>query len=343
MTTSSAAHDIALDLHDVQKTYSGGVQALRGVAMQVRRGEVFGLLGPNGAGKSTLVKILMTVIKASHATGTVLGGPIGRKSTLARVGYLPEHHRFPEYLTGRQVVEFYGAMGNVPRRDRKKRTAELLDFVGMGDWAETRVRQYSKGMRQRVGIAQALVNKPDLVLLDEPTDGVDPVGRRDIREMVGRLKESGTTLVLNSHLLTELEMVCDRVAILVKGKVAAQGTLDELTVGRQRYEIEVMANDDAGPTLAAIATQVAGASLAGHVFTFGSADPAPVQPLIDRLRGAGVTIKSIRAIRPSLEDLFMQAVTDPTSGRVLTPGAAQKGDADSRAGGGAARNGEAAR
>ena len=343
MSTSSATHDFALDLHDVKKTYSGGVQALRGVAMQVHRGEVFGLLGPNGAGKSTLVKILMTVIKPTHARGTILGEPLGRKSTLARVGYLPEHHRFPEYLTGRQVVEFFGAMANVPRRERKARAAELLDFVGMGAWAETRVRQYSKGMRQRVGIAQALVNKPDLVLLDEPTDGVDPVGRRDIREMVGRLKESGTTLVLNSHLLTELEMVCGRVAILVKGKVAAQGTLDDLTVGRQRYEIEVAAGDNAGPTLAAIATQVAGVSLAGHVFSFGSADPAPVQPLIDRLRSAGVTIKSIRPIRPSLEDLFMQAVTDPTSGRVLTPGAAQKGDAESRAGSEMRGNGEASR
>jgi len=343
MSTSSAARDFALDLHDVKKTYSGGVQALRGVAMQVHRGEVFGLLGPNGAGKSTLVKILMTVIKPSQAKGTILGEPLGRKSTLARVGYLPEHHRFPEYLTGRQVVEFFGAMANVPRRERKKRAAELLDFVGMGSWAETRVRQYSKGMRQRVGIAQALVNKPDLVLLDEPTDGVDPVGRRDIREMVGRLKESGTTLVLNSHLLTELEMVCGRVAILVKGKVAAQGTLDELTVGRQRYEVEVVAESAMAPTLAAVAGQVPGASFDGHVYTFGSADPAPVQPLIDKLRGAGVTIKSVRAIRPSLEDLFMQAVTDPTSGRVLTPGAEQKGDAERRAGGAMASNGEASR
>jgi len=318
--------DLALDLHDVQKTYSGGVQALRGVAMEVRRGEIFGLLGPNGAGKSTLVKILMTVISATHATGSMLGEPLGRKSTLARVGYLPEHHRFPEYLTGRQVVEFFGALSNVPRRERKRKAAELLDFVGMAQWAGTRVRQYSKGMRQRVGIAQALVNSPQLVLLDEPTDGVDPVGRRDIREMVHRLKQAGTTVVLNSHLLSELEMVCERVAILVKGKVAAQGTLDELTVGRQRCDVEV---DVAGreDTLKTIAAQTPGATLAGGTFTFNSADPLPVQPLIDRLRGAGIVIRSIRSLRPSLEDLFMQAVTDPTSGKVLTPGAAQKGDA----------------
>ncbi|MDX2116678.1 MAG: ABC transporter ATP-binding protein [Planctomycetota bacterium] len=322
--------DLALDLHDVQKTYSGGVQALRGVAMQVRRGEIFGLLGPNGAGKSTLVKILMTVISATHAKGTILGEPLGRKSTLARVGYLPEHHRFPEYLTGRQVVEFFGALANVPRKQRKQRAGELLEFVGMSRWAETRVRQYSKGMRQRVGIAQALVNAPQLVLLDEPTDGVDPVGRRDIREMVHRLKEAGTSVVLNSHLLSELEMVCERVAILVKGKVAAQGTLDELTVGRQRYDVEVDAASAAEGVLAAIAAQTPGTTLAGATFTFGAADPAPVQPLVDRLRAAGIVIRAVKPIRPSLEDLFMQAVTDPTSGKVLTPGAAEANEKESR-------------
>jgi ABC-2 type transport system ATP-binding protein len=185
-------------------------------------------------------------------------------------------------------------------------------------------------MRQRVGIAQALVNAPQLVLLDEPTDGVDPVGRRDIREMVHRLKAAGTSVVLNSHLLSELEMVCERVAILVKGKVAAQGTLDELTVGRQRYDVEVDAASAADGVLAAIAAQTPGATLTGATFTFGTADPAPVQPLVDRLRAAGIVIRAVKPIRPSLEDLFMQAVTDPSSGKVLTPGAAESNEKESR-------------
>src|SRR6185436_5647513 len=151
----SAPNDLALDLAHVAKTYKGRVRALQGISMQVRRGEVYGLLGPNGAGKSTLVKIMLTVIRHSRADGTMLGRPIGHKPTLGRVGYLPEHHRFPEYLTGGQVLDFYGALAKIPRRDRQHRRAKLLEMVGMTAWADKKVRGYSKGMRQRVGIAQA--------------------------------------------------------------------------------------------------------------------------------------------------------------------------------------------
>src|SRR5690606_5507474 len=150
------------------------------IQMQVYPGEVFGLLGPNGAGKSTLVKIMMTVVRPTHVTGTMLGHSIGHKPTLARVGYLPEHHRMPQYLTGRQVLDFYGALAQVDRRTRRSREAELLATVGMSDWDDKRISSYSAGMLQRVGLAQALINDPELVVLDEPTDGVGPVGRREI-------------------------------------------------------------------------------------------------------------------------------------------------------------------
>src|SRR3954468_8261966 len=233
---------LALDLTHVAKTYKGrrgGVQALRGIAMQVHKGEIFGLLGPNGAGKSTLVKILMTVIKPSKCEGTMLGQRVGHKETLARIGYLPDHHRFPDSLTGAQVLDFYAALAKVPRADRRRRSGELLELVGMTDWGKTKVKSYSKGMRQRIGLAQALMNDPELVLLDEPTDGVDPVGRRDIRNLLAELKARGKTVFLNSHLLSELEMVCDRVAILVQGVVSSQGTLDELTEQDQCYIIEL--------------------------------------------------------------------------------------------------------
>jgi ABC-2 type transport system ATP-binding protein len=358
MPAAPAPHnsDWAIDLTHVTKVYSAGfrkqgVHALRGIDMRVRRGEVFGLLGPNGAGKSTLVKILMTVIRPTRADGTLLGKPVGHKATLARVGYLPEHHRFPEYLTGAQVVDFYAAMCGMARAERNKRTPALLELVGMKEWGGTKVKGYSKGMRQRVGIAQALAADPDLVVLDEPTDGVDPVGRRDIRDVLTRLKEEGRTVFLNSHLLSELEMVCDRVAILVQGTVASQGTIHELTVDQQRYEVEIEAGGSTvDATLRAALPEIAhappahastpastspvgavawsGTLASGEKFaitrtglTIGSPDPAVVQPIIDRLRATGVTIKSLRPFRPSLEDLFMQAVTDPTTGRAMVPGA----------------------
>jgi len=349
MNGSATAGEWAVDLTDVAKTYRGGVEALRGVSVRVRRGEVFGLLGPNGAGKSTLVKILMTVIRPTRATGTFLGLPVGHKPTLARVGYLPEHHRFPDYLTGRQVIDFYGALAGTPRRERKARASELLDTVGMTAWADKRVKGYSKGMRQRVGIAQALVNDPEVVVLDEPTDGVDPVGRRDIRAIMTRMRDAGKTVLVNSHLLSELEMVSDRVSIMVQGKVAAEGTIDDLTLDKKQYELELVeehaerarshllaALDGAGrlpdvnerPAGSGIlhATLRSGEAVELHARTLRvrTTDPAVMQPMIDALRSRGATVASLRLIRPSLEDLFMAAVTDPTTGAAFAPGAAMK-------------------
>ena len=357
-TATEHSGDWAVHLTHVSKVYRGKVHALRGIDMRVKRGEVFGLLGPNGAGKSTLVKILLTVISSTRADGVMLGRPIGDKSALARVGYLPEHHRFPEYLTGAQVLDFYAAMSRVPRRQRRERSGRLLDLVGMKDWANKAVRGYSKGMRQRIGIAQALMNDPELVVLDEPTDGVDPVGRRDIRVMLQQLRDEGKTVFLNSHLLSELEMVCDRVAILVQGRVVSQGTIGELTDHRKYYEIEALAGSqpaqievlsnavsgvlgpraDPGPPLVSPHPGVAvpetdiGALAGGErVFVRSGAlrilttEAAAVQPVLDALRSRGLVIRAVREYRPSLEDLFMEAVTDPTTGKALVPGAAKDG------------------
>ena len=312
MTTYVGDDSLAIDLHDVRKVYRGRVHALQGIEMQVRRGEVFGLLGPNGAGKSTLVKIMMSVVRPTRAVGTILGKPVAHKATLGRIGYLPENHRFPRYLTGRQTLDFFGAMAKVGRAARKKRAAELLDVVGMTAAADRRIATYSKGMAQRVGLAQALMNDPDLVVLDEPTDGVDPEGRRDIREVLVRLRSQGKTVFVNSHLLGELEMVCDRVAILVAGRVARQGTLDELTVAKQRYEIEVVPDPTSSKSLqAAIAGRgPAGKSIEvqGEVLRVGTTDPADVQPLLDAIRAAGLAVRRVQVFRPSLEELFMDAL-----------------------------------
>lgn len=347
MHSTPSPSEWALDLAHVDKVYDRGlrrrgVHALRGIDMRVRRGEVFGLLGPNGAGKSTLVKILMTIIRPTRCEGHMLGARVGDKSVLARVGYLPEHHRFPEYLTGAQVLDFYGALSNVPRTARRSRGGELLELVGMTAWADKRVKGYSKGMRQRLGIANTLIGDPDLVVLDEPTDGVDPVGRRDIREVLVRLRQRGKTVFLNSHLLSELEMVCDRVAILVQGLVSAQGTMDELTRESRRYEIEVLAGPESPPDALKDAAQAAGATgwsqsgavwnssldsgeglrVSGGTLVAMTDDPRRVQPLLDSIRRRGLTIRAVRPVKASLEDLFMQAVTDPTTGKALAPGAA---------------------
>lgn len=323
-----------IDLELVSKTYRGRIHALQDVAMRVMAGEIFGLLGANGAGKSTLVKILMTVVRPTRCRGLLLDEPVGSKRVLARVGYLPEHHRFPDYLTAAQVLDYFGALADVPRARRRERARELLQLVGLGPWADHTVRTFSKGMRQRLGVAQALVNDPDLVLLDEPTDGVDPVGRRDIRVILQELRARGTTVFLNSHLLSELEMVCDRVAILAGGRVAAQGTIAELTAGEERFDLEFTIGDGldgarrarealepvvAGPWILDSPPGTARARLpdgtpidVGDGFVrLATGDAAPLQPVLDALRRAGATIRAVRPHRPSLEDLFLRAVRQP--------------------------------
>ncbi len=318
---------LAIDLHDVTKVYKGRVRALDGVKMQVQRGEIFGLLGPNGAGKSTLVKIIMSVVRPTAATGAVLDQPVGSQASLRRVGYLPEHHRFPRYLTGRQTLEFFAMLSGMEKRARRKRTSELLETVGMTNWADSRVGTYSKGMMQRVGVAAAMVNDPDLIILDEPTDGVDPVGRREIREVLAQFKTQGRTVFVNSHLLSELELICDRVAILVAGRVVSQGTLHELTIGRQFFELEVAADPArllgvaetrlaarwAGPPSAQGLLKGAISSglrveLQGPLIRIETTDLEAAQIVIDAVRAEGLPLKRWQAIRPSLEDLFIEAV-----------------------------------
>jgi len=365
MQATAAADDHAISLSNLAKTYRGKVHALRGVSMAVGRGEVFGLLGPNGAGKSTLIKILMTVIRRSGGTGTLLGEPVGTKAVLGKIGYLPEHHRFPPYLTGAQAIDFVGGLHGLDKPERKKRCPELLDLVGMTEWANKKIGGYSKGMRQRIGIAQALVNDPAVVFLDEPTDGVDPQGRRDIRMICQRLKDEQRTVFLNSHLLSELEMVCDRVAILVQGTVSRQGTVDELVQGRERYEINILPPppSNAGQASAGVLAEALPIELAEHrigepaphdelapptssplarrvglsgtlptgeavevdhsTVRVSTADPQRVQGLIDAIRAKGLAIRTVNVHRPTLEDLFMEAITDQTTGQELRPGAAK--------------------
>jgi ABC-2 type transport system ATP-binding protein len=341
------AEPFAIDLHHITKVYKRRVRALDGVDMRVRRGEIFGLLGPNGAGKSTLVKIIMSVTRPTAADGLVLDRPVGSKASLARVGYLPEHHRFPRYLTGRQTLEFFAALSNADRPTRKRRAAELLETVGMTTWADAKVATYSKGMMQRIGVANALVNDPELVILDEPTDGVDPVGRREIRDVLLALRGQGKTVFVNSHLLSELEMISDRVAILVAGRVVRQGTLDELTRESQCFSIDIEMPGDAAAVLRTAleahaqarwdeaAAPAGGApngangaaalpgtlpdgtwlEIKGATLRVGTVETGRIQGVIDALRKANVALRRIQPVRQSLEDLFIEAVSSAPGGR----------------------------
>jgi ABC-2 type transport system ATP-binding protein len=309
-----SSSDLAIDLTHVEKIYRGRVYALRGIEMRVRRGEIFGLLGPNGAGKSTLVKIMMTVVRPTRASGFILDHPIGHKPTLARVGYLPENHRFPRYLTGRRALEFFAALSGVPREVRKRRTGELLEIVGMSAWADRKVSTYSKGMMQRIGLANAMAHDPDLIVLDEPTDGVDPVGRKEIRDVLTSLRTRGKTVFINSHMLSELEMVCDRVAILLAGLVARQGTPDELSAARQRYEIELSEPVQNGLIESLSGSRDGWIEVGQNILRINTIEPTEIQPLLDAIRQRGLTIRRVQLVRPSLEDLFMETVKDHANG-----------------------------
>ncbi len=305
----------AVDLIDVRKTYGRTIHALRGVNIQVGRGEIFGLLGPNGAGKTTLVKIMMTVVRPTHAFGTILGRPIGHRGKLAVTGYLPENHRFPGYLTGLQLLDHYAALAKVPRARRRQLAPSLLDRVGLSRWGDTRIDKYSKGMSQRLGIAQVLMNDPELIVLDEPTDGLDPVGRRDVRALLSELRDRGKTVFLNSHLLSELEMVCDRVAILVEGLVARQGTLSELTEHTVEYRVSF--SGDARPVRHKL--EALGAALDGSTATLSGHDPEKVNEVIDVLRGHGLLIETVQPHRFSLEDILVEAMGAEQSSSPTSP------------------------
>ncbi len=310
----------AIDLQDVAKTYPRSVQALRGVRMEVRDGEIFGLLGPNGAGKSTLVKILLTIVKPTRCEGRMLGQPVGDRSTLRRIGYLPEQMRFPDYLTANQVLDFVGGLHEVPGSVRKKRADELLELVGLSVWRSRPLRSYSKGMKQRLGLAQALINKPALVFLDEPTDGLDPISRREVADILRTLRERGVTVFLNSHLLGEAERLCDRVAILSSGQVVRQGTVEELTREGRSYEVRVDGRLAEIPTLWEIVVALGGTisfdsdANETHI-TLPTTRPQQMMPVIDELRRHGITIDAIVPLRQSLEEYFIKVVSSAPAGK----------------------------
>jgi ABC-2 type transport system ATP-binding protein len=225
----------AAAFENVSKHYPTGLlgrdrlTAVRDVSLQIEPGEVFGLLGPNRAGKTTLVKMLLSLCRPSAGRAERLGRPVADHRTLARVGYVHEQHAFPGYLSPRALLQFYGSLALVPEKELDRRISDLLESVGLADRAGEPLARFSKGMRQRAGLAQALVNDPDLLVLDEPCEGLDQLGRRLVREIIGEQRRRGKTVLLVSHVAAEVEQVCDRVGVLVGGRLVYNGPVAGLT------------------------------------------------------------------------------------------------------------------
>jgi ABC-2 type transport system ATP-binding protein len=305
MKASKANGEPVVSTNDLSKNY-GKIEALRGVTLEVRKGEIFGLLGQNGAGKTTMVKILLGITGLTSGEARLLGESVGTTSVRKHVGYLPEDHHFPDYHSAASLLNFYGALLELPRRDRVRRGEEMLEQVGLKGRMNYKIRTYSKGMKQRLGIAQAMFHDPHVIFLDEPTDGVDPVGRREIRDLLQQLKSQGITIFLNSHLLGEVELICDRVAILQSGEMVRQGTMAELTQQRGLFMLG-LADGQKLPT-EDLEKQGYHARQSGNLWEVSLKDGQSIDPLIDLLRSRGLGIRHLMQKRQTLEDIFIQTV-----------------------------------
>jgi ABC-2 type transport system ATP-binding protein len=296
-----------VDIRNLVKQY-GSIEALKGVSLSVEKGEIFGLLGENGAGKTTMVKILLGIVRLTEGEAYLLSMPAGTPSVRGRVGYLPEDHRFPDYHTGYSLLNFYGSLLDMPAKDKDSRIGDALDFVGLKKRMHSKIRTYSKGMKQRLGIAQAIFHDPEVIFLDEPTDGVDPVGRQRIRELLFDLKKEGKTIFLNSHLLGEVEQICDRVCILHAGEVRKQGTMAELLKQRGTFLVGLAAGQQfPREDVAARGYQV---NRAGTLWEVALTDGQTIDPVIDLLRQRGLNLRHLVEKRQTLEEIFMETVVE---------------------------------
>jgi ABC-2 type transport system ATP-binding protein len=281
------------------------VRALQEVSLQVPRGTTFGLLGPNGAGKTTFVKLVLSCMHPTEGGARIFGRSVWETDARRPAGYLPENHRFPTYMTGAGMLDFYAALAGMEARARKKRIPELLELVDLAKWGGVRLGKYSKGMLQRIGLAQALMHSPKLMILDEPSDGVDPVGRRMIREILRSLEEKGVTIFINSHLLAEVELFCREVAILHRGKVALVGKVKELTAGKG---YRLTASGVAEKLESELREKAMAAASRDGLLEFQFADRELLNQAIDALRAGGADIESLAPTTSTLEEVFFRTV-----------------------------------
>ncbi len=301
--------DLAIDAHRLRKEFGKKV-AVEDFTLEVSRGEVFGFLGPNGAGKTTAVKMMMGLVHPTAGEAALLGKPLGDRQTRARIGFLPEHFRFHEWLQAAEFLDVHGRLYGMSTEDREETIPRLLDLVGLGRSSTTRLSAFSKGMLQRIGLAQALINSPDLVFLDEPTSGLDPLGRRLVRDIIRDLRGQGITVFLNSHFLSEIELTCDRVAFIRLGKILRVASLEELARETVQINLRVGNPDE---------------SLLKGLLEFGSdvrydeseniihmslSDDDQIPEVISWLVAQGQAVYELSPQRLSLEERFLQIVGD---------------------------------
>ena len=289
-------------------------RVLDGITFSVQENEIFGLVGPNGAGKTTMLKTLMGLIRPTAGTASILGHDIHESGFRKHVGFLPEVSYFYDYLTGVEFLDFYAKLSGVPRADRPERIATLLGWVGLSHAGDARLRTYSKGMLQRAGIAQALIHDPQIVFLDEPMSGLDPLGRKEIRDLILRLRSDGKTVFMNTHILSDVEMVCDRVAIIVEGKIRYDGQIEHFISSDQQRADVVLANVSA--ELASTLEEHFGAELRGHGQQVEARVPEKiVSDLLRTCLEADAQVLSVTPVRVSLESIFLETVEETTHAR----------------------------
>jgi len=296
---------LALETQDLTKRFNRGkITALEDVTLSVNEGVIFGLLGPNGAGKTTLIKIVLGILFPTSGSARLLERPINDIHTKEKIGYLPENHRYPDFLKGGEVLDYFARLSAVDKNRRERNKAELLKLVNLEKWENTKIKKYSKGMQQRLGLAQAMMNEPDILFLDEPTDGVDPIGRKEIRDLLLHFKAEGKTIFLNSHLLSEVEMICDEVAILDKGKLIRRGTVKELTSPSKTFKIQT--SKVTKSVIEGLKTHTVEMDQQNSSIQITVANQKKLNAVIDHLRKNSIDIKSVVPHKQSLEESFIE-------------------------------------
>jgi len=321
--------EAVVEVLDLIKDYRPGFglrrkRVLHGVSFSVQRGEIYGFVGPNGAGKTTTLKTLMGLIQASGGQARILGCDVSENDFREHIGFLPENPYFYGYLTAREILDFYARLSGLDGESRRRRVPELLEWVGLAEASESRLRTFSKGMLQRVGIAQALVHNPEVVFLDEPMSGLDPIGRKEIRDVILRLKSEGKTVFMNTHILSDVETICDRVAIIVAGRIRYEGRIEDFL-----HEDDLMSDvvlSYLPPELGDVLEADFGARVRG---VGGRVElrvrEKQVSEVLRRSLEAGAEVVSVTPHRMSLEKIFLEAVSNSSSG-LIRKGSAEKGE-----------------
>ena len=279
---------------------------LSDVSLSVGQGEIFGFLGPNGSGKTTTMKVLLGLLRGTSGRIELLGGPVDDVAVHARIGYLPESPYFYDYLTAEEFLCFYGRLAGLPRDTLQQRVPQLLDRVGLAEACHRQLRKFSKGMLQRIGLAQAIIHDPELVILDEPMSGLDPIGRKEVRDLILSLRDQGKTVFFSTHIVSDVEMICDRVGILAKGRMLASGRIEDLVNDHVAQSVEVVCDGVAGDDLAVIKRKAMRVLQRGDRCLMILPGQDCLEEVLATLRNAGGKLVSVIPHKGSLEEIFLE-------------------------------------